>query len=80
MSNRPWLRIERIDDAAIHLAVGNLGAPNIQPRAALLHGAAADEQRRLRPENQQAEIYGPFYDWVGQLLCQYADPVRGIGR
>lgn len=80
MTIRPWLRIERVDEHAIHLRVGQLAAPNIQPRAALLHGAAADEQRRLRPENQQAAIYGPFYDWVGQLLCQFADPGRGTGR
>lgn len=70
MSNRPWLRIERIDDAAIHLRVGTLGAPNIQARSSLLHGAAADEQRRLRADVQQAEQYGPFYDWVGKLLCE----------
>ena len=65
-----WLRIERITDGAIHLAVGRLASPNIQPRAALLHGAAADEQRRLRPEVQQAEMYGPFYDEIGRLLCR----------
>lgn len=68
-SGKDWLRIERIDETAIHLLCGRLGSPNIQPRAALLHGDAAEEQRRLRPENQQAEIYGPFYDWVGELLC-----------
>lgn len=65
-----WLRIVNITDRWIELATGTLGATTIQPRASLLHGAAADEQRRLRPENQQAEIYGPFYDWVGALLCK----------
>lgn len=79
-SGKDWLRIERITDSAIHLAVGRLSTPNIQPRAALLQSATAAEQRRLRPENQQAQIYAPFYDWIGQLLCQYADPGRGTGR
>ncbi|QQE65739.1 hypothetical protein GFS31_24270 [Leptolyngbya sp. BL0902] len=78
-SGKNWLRIERIDETAIHLRCGNLGAPNIQPRAALLHGAAADEQRRLRPEHQQAQAHAPFYDWVGKLLCE-DDASRGTGR
>lgn len=70
MTIRTWLRLDRVDDNAIHLLMGQLSVPNIQPRSALIHGAAADEQRRLRPEVRQAEMYGPFYDWVGELLCQ----------
>lgn len=65
-----WLRIVEITDDWIELATGTLGATTIQPRSALIHGAAADEQRRLRPDVQQAEMYGPFYDWIGELLCK----------
>lgn len=78
-SGSNWLRIVGITDQWIELATGTLGATTIQPRASLVHGAAADEQRRLRRENQQAEMYGPFYDWVGQLLCS-DDANRGTGR
>ena len=79
-TSRPWLRIERITPEHISFRTGNLGAANIQPRSSLLHSAAADEQRTLRPEHQQAQMYGPFYDWAGELLCQYADSSRGTGR
>jgi hypothetical protein len=68
-TSRPWLRITRITDDWIELSVGQLGH-YIQPRSSLLHGAAADEQRSLRPEVQQAQMYGPFYEQVGRLLCE----------
>lgn len=69
-TDESWLRLERVTDGYLHLSVGRLSTPNIQPRASLLQSAAAKEQRRLRPENQQSEMYGPFYDWVGELLCK----------
>jgi hypothetical protein len=69
-TSKNWLRIVSITDDWIELATGTLGATTIQPRAALLDGAAAEDQRRLRPEHQQAQVHGPFYDWVGELLCK----------